>query len=57
MYIANFITYEYVSIKQVAPYKRIRRVAFINAIPKSPTGKILRRELVKQAVSNPPSKL
>lgn len=37
--------------KQVSPYKRIRRVAFIKAIPKTPAGKILRRELVKQAVS------
>ncbi|XP_022137309.1 4-coumarate--CoA ligase-like 9 [Momordica charantia] len=37
--------------KQVAPYKKIRRVSFINAIPKSPSGKILRRELVKHALS------
>ncbi|XP_078176782.1 4-coumarate--CoA ligase-like 5 isoform X1 [Carex rostrata] len=43
--------------KQVAPYKKIRRVAFVNAIPKSPAGKILRRELVNQAQSSLPSKL
>jgi len=31
--------------ERVAPYKRIRRVEFIDAIPKSPSGKILRRVL------------
>ncbi|XP_034673540.1 4-coumarate--CoA ligase-like 9 [Vitis riparia] len=39
--------------KQVAPYKKIRRVAFVNSIPKSPAGKILRRELVNHALSKP----
>ncbi|XP_068307318.1 4-coumarate--CoA ligase-like 9 isoform X2 [Pyrus communis] len=43
--------------KQVAPYKKIRRVAFINFIPKSPSGKILRRELVTHALSTGSSKL
>ena len=33
--------------KQVAPHKKVRRVAFVDAIPKSASGKILRRELVK----------
>lgn len=32
--------------KEVAPYKRLRRVNFIEKIPKSPTGKILRKDLV-----------
>ncbi|CAK7346063.1 unnamed protein product [Dovyalis caffra] len=35
----------------VAPYKRIRRVAFIAAIPKNPSGKILRKDLIKLATS------
>ena len=30
---------------RVAPFKKIRRLAFIDAIPKSPSGKILRRVL------------
>jgi acyl-CoA synthetase (AMP-forming)/AMP-acid ligase II len=34
--------------EQVAPYKRIRRVEFVDAIPKSPSGKILRRLLVER---------
>ncbi|KAK3183756.1 hypothetical protein Dsin_031042 [Dipteronia sinensis] len=38
--------------KRVAPYKKIRRVTFVNSIPKNPSGKILRKELRKVAVPN-----
>jgi acyl-coenzyme A synthetase/AMP-(fatty) acid ligase len=33
---------------RVAPYKKVRRVEFVEQIPKSPSGKILRRVLVEQ---------
>jgi acyl-CoA synthetase (AMP-forming)/AMP-acid ligase II len=35
--------------ERVAPYKRVRLVEFTDSIPKSPSGKILRRLLVGQA--------
>ncbi len=34
--------------ERVAPYKKIRRVEFLEAIPKVPSGKILRRKLVER---------
>uniref|UniRef100_A0A1J3H685 4-coumarate--CoA ligase-like 4 n=1 Tax=Noccaea caerulescens TaxID=107243 RepID=A0A1J3H685_NOCCA len=37
--------------KQVAPYKKIRKVAFINSIPKTASGKTLRRDLITLATS------
>ncbi|XWS24575.1 hypothetical protein CRYUN_Cryun28dG0114600 [Craigia yunnanensis] len=37
--------------RQVAPYKRIRKLAFVTSIPKNPSGKILRRVLIKLATS------
>lgn len=43
--VMDFIT------KQVAPYKRIRRVAFVASIPKNPSGKILRKDLIQLATS------
>lgn len=33
--------------KRVASYKKIRKVLFVDSIPKSPAGKILRRQLTK----------
>ena len=33
---------------RVAPHKRIRAVRFVDAIPRTPAGKILRRELVER---------
>ena len=33
---------------RVAPYKKIRRIEFIDAIPKSASGKILRRVLIER---------
>ena len=33
---------------RVAPYKKVRKVEFIEQIPKSPSGKILRRVLVQR---------
>jgi acyl-coenzyme A synthetase/AMP-(fatty) acid ligase len=33
---------------RVAPYKRIRRVQFVEEIPKSASGKILRRVLIER---------
>ncbi|CAH8357378.1 unnamed protein product [Eruca vesicaria subsp. sativa] len=38
--------------KQVAPYKRVRKVAFVSSIPKNPSGKILRKDLIKLSTSN-----
>ncbi|XP_020253316.1 4-coumarate--CoA ligase-like 9 [Asparagus officinalis] len=37
--------------KQVAPYKKIRYVLFVNSIPRSPAGKILRRELASHTLN------
>ncbi|KAF8113697.1 hypothetical protein N665_0046s0046 [Sinapis alba] len=41
---------EFIS-KQVAPYKKIRKVSFINSIPKNASGKTLRKDLIKLATS------
>ncbi len=34
--------------EKVAPYKKIRHIEIVDAIPKNPSGKILRRELIEQ---------
>ncbi|GKV16151.1 hypothetical protein SLEP1_g26833 [Rubroshorea leprosula] len=36
---------------QVSPYKRIRKVAFVDSIPKNASGKILRKDLIKLATA------
>ena len=38
--------------ERVASYKKVRRIDFIDAIPKSPSGKILRRVLRDGAIAN-----
>ncbi|KAK1577898.1 hypothetical protein Q3G72_025820 [Acer saccharum] len=43
--------------KQVASYKKIRRVIFISSIPRNSPGKVLRKDLTKLALSNSISKL
>ncbi|PWA36070.1 AMP-dependent synthetase/ligase, AMP-binding enzyme C-terminal domain protein [Artemisia annua] len=43
--------------KQVAPYKKLRRVRFTDSIPKNAPGKVLRKELIKLALSGVNSKL
>ncbi|KAG0550059.1 hypothetical protein BDA96_01G306900 [Sorghum bicolor] len=45
--------------KQVSPYKKVRKVVFVESIPKSPAGKVLRRllkdSLAASAVAGPTS--
>jgi OPC-8:0 CoA ligase-1 len=39
------------TVLQVAPYKKVRKVAFVTDIPKNASGKILRKDLIKLATS------
>lgn len=41
----------YSQCSQVAPYKKVRKVAFVTEIPKNASGKILRKDLIKVATS------
>ena len=34
--------------ERAAPYKKVREIEFVDAIPKTPSGKILRRELIER---------
>jgi acyl-coenzyme A synthetase/AMP-(fatty) acid ligase len=34
--------------ERVAPYKRVRRCEFVAAIPRTPSGKIVRRGLIER---------
>lgn len=43
--------------ERVAPYKKVRLLEFVDAIPKSPTGKILRRVLVERERHAHPSQV
>nr|ABR18186.1 unknown [Picea sitchensis] len=44
----NFMDYV---AKQVAPFKRLHRINFVDSIPRSSSGKILRRELIAKTKS------
>jgi acyl-CoA synthetase (AMP-forming)/AMP-acid ligase II len=38
---------------RVAPYKKLRAIEFVDALPKSPAGKLLRRVLIERARAQP----
>lgn len=53
----NVINFLFCWWSQVAPYKKIRRVAFVDSIPKNATGKILRKDLSKIVLQQSYSRL
>lgn len=43
MFLNNFAGFD--GFFKVAPYKKVREVVFVNSIPRSASGKVLRRKL------------